>query len=113
VNDLRKFENLHVALWLVKDCAWCAGWRWVGMSMVIPALALAAKIAWESRKDVTDLVHNVVVCVWMCANITWMIGEFFYDDGPRPIASAFFYAGLVLIGAFYAKEGAQRVFSRQ
>ncbi|MNF15562.1 hypothetical protein D3C80_2182260 [compost metagenome] len=33
-----------------------------------------------------------------------MIGEFFFDDGTRPIALIFFGLGLVLLFVFYGRE---------
>ena len=35
------------------------------------------------------------------ANSTWMIGEFFYDDGTRPIAIIFFVAGILTALWYY------------
>ena len=59
---------------------------------------LAGKITWEKRHDAEELVHNLAVCLWLCANVVWMIGEFFFDDGTRAIARVFFFAGLILLG---------------
>ncbi|MEY4917588.1 MAG: hypothetical protein RL616_1501 [Verrucomicrobiota bacterium] len=101
MKDIKKLENLHVSLWLLKDCAWCQDWVKVGMMVALPTIFLAAKIAWERRQDAEELVYNLAVCCWLCANVTWMIGEFFFDDGTRAIARVFFFAGLLLIGGFY------------
>lgn len=101
MKDMRKLENLHVALWLLKDSSWCASWKWVGMAMVIPTLVVAGKIAWESRKVISDLIHNLAVCLWICANITWMTGEFFFEDHTRVYAKVFFFSGLTLLAGYY------------
>jgi hypothetical protein len=100
-KDASWIQNAHVALWLLKDTSWCSHWHWVGMIAVVPTLVLAVKIAWDSRKIVADCIHNVAVCFWICANITWMSGEFFADDGTRPHAKVFFGLGLVLLLGYY------------
>jgi hypothetical protein len=78
-TDSRKMENLqnlHVALWLLKDCSWCELWKWTGVAMIAPTLFVAVWIAWHGRRCLPDLVHNVAVCLWISANVTWMFGEF-------------------------------------
>lgn len=104
MKDIKKLENLHVVLWLLKDCSWCQDWVKVGMMVALPTLVLAAKIAWEKRKDTEELVHNLAVCLWLCANVVWMVGEFFFNDGTRGIARVFFFAGLLLLAGFYLRE---------
>lgn len=104
MKDIRKIENLHVLLWLVKDMSWCNSWHKLGMIMVVPTLFIAAKIAWETRKSLSDFVHNSAVCLWICANITWMTGEFFYEDHTRPYARLFFFAGMAVLGLYYASR---------
>ena len=101
---MENLQNLHVTLWLLKDCSWCSSWHWFGMSMTVPTIILAVQIAWHSRKTIADLIHNIAVCLWIFANIIWMTGEFFYDDGTRAEAKVFFYAGLALIGLYYGWE---------
>jgi hypothetical protein len=104
LKDIRKIENLHVALWLMKDLSWCALWRGLGMTMVIPTLAVAIWITWHSQKTPADCVHNAAVCFWVTANITWMIGEFFFNDHSRALARIFFFAGMGLLLAYYLHE---------
>lgn len=104
MKNIKKLENIHVSLWLLKDCSWCEEWIKIGMMVALPTLVLAAKIAWEKRADKEELVHNVAICLWLCANVVWMVGEFFFNDGTRDIAQIFFFAGLVLLGAFYLRE---------
>jgi hypothetical protein len=104
MKDIKKLENLHVGLWLLKDCSWCEDWVKIGMMVALPTVVLAAKIAWEKRADTEELVHNLAVCLWLCANVVWMTGEFFFNDGTRAISKVFFIAGLVLLGGFYLRE---------
>jgi hypothetical protein len=115
MTDNRKMENLqnlHVALWLLKDCSWCELWKWTGVAMVAPTLFVAVWIAWHGRKSLPDLVHNVAVCLWIAANVTWMFGEFFYNDGTRNRAKVFFYAGLCVLAAYYLYEFALKFNSK-
>ena len=102
-EQVKRLENCHVALWLLKDTSWCQHWIYLGLIMAIPTLALSLKIAWESRHEASDLIHNLAVCLWIMANIVWMIGEFFFDDGTRVFAQLFFYSGLTLIGFYYLR----------
>lgn len=102
-------QNAHVALWLLKDMSWASHWHWLGMCVALPTLVLAGKIAWDSRKVMADCVHNVAVCLWICANVTWMSGEFFADDTLRPHAKVFFWLGLGLLLGYYAYVGTKRI----
>lgn len=97
--NLRKFENYHIVLWLVKDLCWALVWRPLGVAMVIPTVGLAFYIAWKSFGDKFDFFHNVAICAWICANAIWMTGEF-YDRETRPVAVILFCTGLAII--FYA-----------
>jgi hypothetical protein len=102
MKDTRKIENLHVALWLLKDVSWCSDWKFLGLLMVVPTLLVSLKICWDTRHQLAEVVHNVAVSLWICANTTWMIGEFYYEDGTRHIARGFFYAGMALLVSYYA-----------
>lgn len=101
-KNIREYENLHIALWLVKDTCWVATYRTAGMIMIIPTIVVAIHIAWRSRKQVSDLFHNIAVCMWISANGIWMTGEFFFEDGLRPYALVFFASGLITVGCYYA-----------
>jgi hypothetical protein len=100
-KNIREYENLHIALWLIKDTCWVMSWKSVGIAMIIPTLTVAIHLAWRSRKNVADLCHNIAVCLWITANATWMTGEFFYSDGFRPYAMIFFTAGFIVVTAYY------------
>jgi hypothetical protein len=101
MHDTRKIENLHVALWLLKDTSWVSDWKLLGLFMVAPTLAVALKICWDTRHSVPDVVHNIAVALWICANTTWMVGEFYYNDMTRPLARVFFFAGMALLIGYY------------
>ncbi len=100
-KNIREYENLHIALWLMKDTCWVMSWKVVGMCMILPTLAVAMHLAWRSRKNISDLFHNIAVCCWITANATWMTGEFFYHDELRPYAMIFFSIGIVVVGFYY------------
>ncbi|MEI9815379.1 MAG: hypothetical protein WDO18_23225 [Acidobacteriota bacterium] len=104
MHDTRKIENLHVSLWLLKDVSWCSEWHALGLFMIFPTLLVALKICWDTRRSLSDLVHNIAVALWICANTVWMIGEFYFQDGTRPFARVFFYAGMVLLASYYTWE---------
>lgn len=101
-KQLREFENFHIVLWLLKDLCWVSDWKIAGMVMIIPTLFMALYITWRSRKDTADIYHNIAVCCWICANGTWMTGEFFFNDTWRPFALVFFLAGIAVVTFYYA-----------
>lgn len=98
---IRKFENMHIALWLVKDTCWVLTFRAMGMFMVLPTVGLAILITWRMRHLKAELFHNLAVCCWILANSIWMTGEFFYEDTTRPYAIVFFITGLLFIAYYY------------
>jgi hypothetical protein len=114
MKNIREYENLHIALWLLKDTCWVTAgtfptdsfwyhaWHVLGMLMIIPTLGVAIHITWRARKQISDLFHNIAVCLWITANAVWMTGEFFYDDGTRGFAKFFFAAGIIVVGVYYA-----------
>jgi hypothetical protein len=93
---------MHIALWLLKDCFWVMTWRAAGMLMIIPTLLVAADITWRNRKDIHELFPNLAVCFWICANATWMTGEFYFYDGLRDYAKIFFGLGFLTVFIYYA-----------
>ena len=100
-KTIREYENLHIVLWLLKDTCWVMLWKTAGMIMLVPTLMVAIHIAYRSRKDIHNLFHNLAVCLWICANGTWMIGEFFYDESWREYAMMFFVVGLIIVAFYY------------
>lgn len=112
LRQTRPIENIHIALWLMKDISWVSDWHWFGMFMVIPTLFVAIHLAWRTRHIWPELAHNLAVCFWVCANIVWMVGEFFYDDGTRAFAKVFFYAGMTLLVLYYSREATRILRTR-
>ena len=101
MKDLRRYENLHIAFWLVKDACWCLLFKPLGMLMIIPTLYVAIDITIRRRNNRTDLFHNIAITLWICANATWMTGEFFFNDHLRSFAMVFFSLGLAVVAIYY------------
>lgn len=100
---VRRFENLHIVLWLLKDSCWVMDFHLGGMIMIVPTLTVAFYITWISRYSLSELFHNIAVCCWIIANSIWMTGEFFYNDTLRGPASVFFVLGLIAVFIYYTR----------
>lgn len=101
LTSVRKFENLHVACWLLKDTCWLLDMKTIGIIMVVPTVFLAFYITYRFRSNQTEFYHNLAVCSWIMANTVWMTGEFFFDDTLRPYAVVFFSIGLFILLIYY------------
>ncbi len=99
--DLRRLEHAHIALWLIKDTCWLLGYKTLALLLALPTLGLALWIVWRSRRLWQELAPNLAVCAWICGNVTWMVGEFFYNDTWRPYAQWFFVFGLGVMAVHY------------
>jgi len=62
-KNIRQYENLHIAFWLTKDRCWFMSFKVLGILMIIPTLFVAVHIAYKSRKNISDLFHNIAVCL--------------------------------------------------
>lgn len=101
MERLRIRENMHIALWLVKDLCWVLDLKSAGTIMIAPTLLMAAWIAWSFRDDANEFLHALAVVSWISANSIWMIGEFYFNDGARPVALLFFIIGIALVAWYY------------
>lgn len=120
----RRIENLHILLWLIKDACWAINFRSLGIFMILPTLAAAILITWQTRHILSELLHNLAVVFWITANCTWMIGEFFgWDEnlfgtfGLRQLSLIPFGIGLFILGYYYfflasRKEFRQKMLGR-
>ena len=97
----RALENFHIVLWLIKDMCWCMLWKPFALIMITPTFIFALFITYNSRNNRAELFNNIAVLMWILANSTWMIGEFYFQDGLKNIAFVFFLSGLVLIFYYY------------
>ena len=57
---MRDYENAHIVLWIFKDSCWVCSWRWLGMAMILPTLAVAIDIARRNRHDLS-LIHILLM----------------------------------------------------
>lgn len=103
VPSIRKKENFHIFLWLIKDLCWVSLSKTAGMVMIWPTVGLALYIAYINRKDRAELVHNLAVSFWIIANSIWMIGEFYFQDQTRSLAIVFFIIGLLMMVRYYSE----------
>jgi uncharacterized membrane protein (GlpM family) len=101
IASLRANENVQVVLWLLKDLCWLMEYRVAGLLMVAPTVAMAVHIAWRSRADQQDLFHALAVILWIMANSTWMLGDFFFGGHGHGLAQALFLTGLGILGFYH------------
>ena len=99
MHKIRLLENLHIILWLVKDTCWLLQFKIGGIIMIFPTVFMAFYLAWKTRHDMSILLPNLAVCFWICANVVWMLGEFF-DFNHIPYALASFSIGIVIISIY-------------
>jgi hypothetical protein len=97
---IRKYENLHIAFWLVKDTCWMAGVKWLGTAMIIPTVGLAFFIVFTTHRP-REIYLNLAVLFWIIANSFWMITEFFFADKLKWVTIFPFAAGLVCVLVYY------------
>lgn len=104
LEKIRKIENSHIILWLIKDTFWVMDLKTLGMIMIVPTVAVALYLCFISRNNAKEFYHSLAVCFWIAANGSWMIGEFYFNDGMRPLALCFFILGLLSISFYYIKN---------
>ena len=98
----RKTENLHILFWLVKDLSWAMLWKPLGLIMLIPTLAVAIVITFQTRHIKSELFHNLAIDFWITANGYWMIVEFLgKDETMRWLTVIPFSIGLFFILTYY------------
>ncbi|GAB3841410.1 hypothetical protein [Hymenobacter jeollabukensis] len=103
--SFRRMENLHIVFWLLKDVGWCMIWKPLGLTMIVPTLA----IAWRTRHLASELAHNLAIVFWISANSYWMISEFFGFDTVqfghgitgKHLAIIPFTLGLLVLAYYY------------
>jgi hypothetical protein len=92
--DIRRFENLHVFFWLIKDMCWMLFCKPIAYAMILPTISLSIWILWASRKTM-EIWINLAIFFWILANSYWMTVEFLGIDKEYKIyASIPFGIGL-------------------
>ena len=98
----RKIENLHILFWLLKDLSWAMLWKPLGLIMIVPTMAAALLITWQTRNIKSEFLHNLAVIFWISANGYWMLVEFFSsNDKLRFYTIIPFSLGLLIILYYY------------
>lgn len=120
----RRVENLHILFWLIKDACWAMNIKPLAMFMIIPTIGVALLITWQTRFIMSEFLHNVAVILWITANCTWMVGEFYGLDenligeyGLRQFSLIPFILGLLVLFYYYfflsrKKEFREKMFQR-
>ena len=116
----RKVENLHILFWLMKDLCWALNFKYMALFMIIPTMSVAIMITYQTRYIISEFIHNLAVILWIIANCTWMIGEFFgWDEnlvgpyGLRQFAIVPFILGLLVLLYFYLVLSRRKDFKEQ
>lgn len=100
-ENINKKQNLHIALWLLKDTCWVLSFKWLGLFMILPTLSVAVYLIYKTRHSKADFYHNLAICSWIIGNSTWMVGDFLFNDTFRPYATVFFILGLLFVAYYY------------
>ena len=98
---IRKLENFHILLWLLKDISWLMNYRILGIFIIFPAIGFAILIAYRSRKNFFQFSHNLAIIFWITANSFWMILEFCGYEEYKIFAVIPFLIGLGIIATYY------------
>jgi hypothetical protein len=77
---LKRLDNTHILLWLLKDLCWVSNWNTAGAIMVIPTIGMALFILFKSPKFHSSFFYNMAVTCWILANSAWMLGEMYFMD---------------------------------
>lgn len=102
MNDTRRWENMHIPLWLLKDTCWMMEWRWLGVCMIVPTVLMAIYILFKSKGHVEFWV-NLAICFWIAANSYWMCSEFFGFVEYKDFAGIPFVLGMISVSIYYIK----------
>lgn len=99
--ELRKMENRHIVLWLIKDVCWHLEWPGLAFAAYWPTLLLATYITYRSRQEPVERWFNAAVCCWLLANGAWMFSDLFGWKMLILPARVFFTAGLAILAFYY------------
>lgn len=102
ILKIRRYENLHIVLWLIKDACWMLELKWLGAIMMVPTILLAVYLIVKTWHE-TDVYVNIAIFFWITANSFWMVMEFFNDNQYKYYASIPFALGFLFVIIFYAK----------
>lgn len=123
-QKIRKIENVHILLWLIKDACWALNLKYPAIFMIVPTLLVAILITYQTRKITSEFLHNLAIDFWITANCTWMVGEFFMLEdnliesyGLRQLSIIPFGIGLLILAYYYLvlinKKGFNEIIDQQ
>ncbi len=101
--NMRRFENIHIPLWLLKDTCWMMQWKMLGMIMIVPTIGVALYIAirsWGFRQ----FWLNAAITFWIGANAFWMCAEFYDHEDWKYYAGIPFGIGFICTALFYTSK---------
>ena len=102
--DVRKLENAHLPLWLLKDTCWMMQWKIAGICMILPTIAVAIWMIYHTWNH-NDRWINIATTCWICGNSYWMAVEFFGLEKQLKIYTLIpFIAGFIAVIIFYFLE---------
>ena len=105
MRKIKHYENIHIALWLLKDTCWMLQWKSLGVFMIIPTVLVALIIAIKTWKEYEDEFWiNLAVLFWITGNSFWMLCEFYKHEELKNIAGIPFVAGMISVAYFYFKR---------
>ncbi len=102
-EKIRRFENFHILLWLIKDTCWMLEVKWLGALMVAPTLLMALIIVFKSRHT-PEVLINLAILFWITANGFWMLMEFFFANAYKDFSAIPFALGFLCVGVFYYRS---------
>ena len=111
-EKIKKYENLHILFWLVKDSCWMLELKCLAVIMVIPTIIISFFILFFTRKTL-DFYTNLAVFFWIFANGIWMYSEFFYHDKYKLTSIIPFVLGLLCVGIYYYKSISKKMNEEQ
>ena len=103
LQKIRKYENLHIVFWLIKDSCWMLELKWLGAIMMFPTLLLAGYLVVKTWHG-PDGFLSAAILFWIMANSHWMMMEFFNDNHYKNFAAIPFALGFVMVVLFYWKS---------
>ncbi|MCC6371919.1 MAG: hypothetical protein IT236_13025 [Bacteroidia bacterium] len=102
LDKVKKFENLHIVFWLIKDTCWMLEVKWLGALMVLPTIGVAFYIILQTFKT-REVYVNLAILFWISANSFWMCMEFFNNNHYKNFAAIPFALGFIFVGIYYFK----------
>lgn len=102
LRNIRLVENFHIFFWLIKDISWCLELKFLGVSMIIPTVAVTLLMMYRTRQT-PDFFVNLSVLFWISANSYWMCMEFFGHVHLKDYAVIPFILGFIAFFVYLYK----------